>query len=39
MFYDPDQYAHYDDMTLEKLSVLEPPNARYGGRQRAKALM
>ena len=38
-FYDPDDYAHYDDMTEEKLRVLEPPNARYGGRQRAKALM
>jgi hypothetical protein len=38
-YYDPDDYAHYEDMTEEKLRVLEPPNARYGGRQRAKALM
>ena len=29
MFYDPDEYAHYPDMTEEKLRVLEPPNARY----------
>ena len=26
-FYDPDEYAHYEDMTEEKLAVLEPPNA------------
>ena len=39
MFYDPDEYAHYEDMTEEKLHVLEPPNARYGGRPRAKSLM
>ena len=38
-FYNPDDYAHFEDMTEEKLRVLEPHNARYGGRPRAKALM
>ena len=26
-YYNPDDYAHYEDMTEEKLAVLEPPNA------------
>lgn len=31
-FFDPADYAHYEDMTPERLAMLEPPNARYPGR-------
>ena len=32
-YFDPDDFRHYDDMNDRKLSLLEPPNARYKGRQ------
>ena len=32
-FYDPEEYAAYEDMTEERLSLLEPPNARYSTRE------
>ena len=31
-FFDPDDFVAYDDMDARKLSLLEPPNARYSGR-------
>ena len=31
-YFDPDDFRQYDDMTDRKLSLLEPPNARYRGR-------
>jgi hypothetical protein len=37
-YFDPDDYAKYEDMTPERLRLLEPPNARYGGRPLAKSL-
>ena len=32
-YFNPDDFRHYDDMNDRKLSLLEPPNARYRGRQ------
>lgn len=31
-FLNPADFAHYEDMDARKLSLLEPPNARYPGR-------
>jgi hypothetical protein len=31
-FFDPTDYERYEDMTAERLAMLEPPNARYPGR-------
>ncbi len=32
-YYDPDDYRGYPDVDDRKLAILEPPNARYRGRQ------
>ena len=31
-FFDPSEFLEYDDMDRRKISLLEAPNARYGGR-------
>lgn len=37
-FFDPDEFTRYPDMDMMRLSMLEPPNSRYRGRNMAAAL-
>ena len=37
-YFNPDDYAKYEDMTPDRLRMLEPPNARYRGRPMADSL-
>lgn len=32
-FFEPNDFAHYEDVTNRQLALLEPPNARYLGRR------